>query len=140
MVECGEVESLVFTLSAKVSDGVSNAEAAETAGSSNGEEEEEEEEEDDDDDDEAGGVLLHHPPAPEFTNPALIRESVNPGARQAGMQRARNREMVRQAGRRMVAFGIEGGGAHVRRVEAVQKGKVVESSFAKGEWGVRLKS
>ncbi|KAI4130956.1 MAG: hypothetical protein LQ338_001467 [Usnochroma carphineum] len=71
-------------------------------------------------------------------------------AGRCGMQRARHRELVRQAGRRGVAFGFfvggerEGNGGNAgegkekwRRVEAVQGGRVVESSFAKGEWGVR---
>ena len=66
----------------------------------------------------------------------------------AGMQRAKQREMVRRCARRMVVFGIgntsedtegahqEGGG---RELEAVQNNRVVEASFAKGEWGIRWK-
>ena len=72
-----------------------------------------------------------------------------------GMKVAKQREQVRQAARRGVVFGfvIEGEsdskvgrdgeeGARVgkegrRKVEAVQNGRVVEASFAKGEWGVR---
>lgn len=63
-------------------------------------------------------------------------------------RRAVEREKVRQAARRGVVFGFvigearggEGGGQEgreCRRVEAVQGGRVVEASFAKGEWGVR---
>lgn len=75
---------------------------------------------------------------------------------QLGRRRAADREKVRQAARRGVVFGFavgdagggEGEGRLVgsssgeevrqcRRVEAVQGGRVVEASFAKGEWGVR---
>lgn len=63
-------------------------------------------------------------------------------ARGKGMRKAREREMVRRAGRRGVVFGflVEGedkGEKRRRMVDAVQGGRVVESSFAKGEWGVR---
>lgn len=73
--------------------------------------------------------------------------------RRMGQQRAEEREMVRQAARRGVAFGFSVRGEYVERrcdsvlddmaggelkkCEAVQNGKVVEASFAKGEWGVR---
>ena len=70
-----------------------------------------------------------------------------------GMRRAREREMVRQAGRRIVVFGVPGeasedaggreradGDGERLAVEAVQEGRVVEASFAKGEWGVRWKT
>ncbi|KAI9710240.1 MAG: hypothetical protein M1820_002733 [Bogoriella megaspora] len=53
---------------------------------------------------------------------------------QAGLNAAAERERVRQAGRRLVARGWEG-----RRFECVQDGKIVESSFAKGEWALRLR-
>ena len=65
---------------------------------------------------------------------------------EAGLLRAKQRELVRQAARRGVVFGFvvgdgdgEGEGIEKvrRKVEAVQNGRVVESSFAKGEWGVR---
>lgn len=57
---------------------------------------------------------------------------------QLGRRRAEEREKVRQAARRGVVFGFGvGGGEERRRVEAVQGGRVVEASFAKGEWGVR---
>lgn len=63
-----------------------------------------------------------------------------------GQRRADEREMVRKAARRGVAFGfvavgeegVRGGDKGERRkCEAVMKGAVVEASFAKGEWGVR---
>lgn len=64
-----------------------------------------------------------------------------------GQRRADEREMVRKAARRGVAFGflvgageegVRGGEKGERRkCEAVMKGAVVEASFAKGEWGVR---
>ncbi|MCJ1389699.1 hypothetical protein MMC18_002556, partial [Xylographa bjoerkii] len=74
-------------------------------------------------------------------------------ARRAGQQRAEERELVRQAARRGVAFGfiVRNGTDDIqsragqkppaseerRKCEAVQGGRVVEASFAKGEWGVR---
>ena len=84
--------------------------------------------------------------------------------RRAGQEKADQRELVRQAGRRGVAFGFwdprrslgsKGSGDKGsrfeketgrkgeeedarRKVEIVQRGKVLEGSFAKGEWGVRL--
>ncbi|MCJ1309306.1 hypothetical protein MMC25_002965 [Agyrium rufum] len=88
--------------------------------------------------------------------------------RREGQDRAKERELVRQAGRRGVAFGFvvdrtkgtmssvvllnkglakedmdDGSGGQEqdntqrRKVEIVQGGRVVEGSFAKGEWGVR---
>ena len=65
--------------------------------------------------------------APHVTNPW-----------ERGMQKAKEREMVRRAARRGVAFGFEmEEGGRRRSVEAVQGGRVLESSFAKGDWGVR---
>ena len=102
---------------------------------------------DDDDDEEGGGVPL---PLPQLQPPSqqatlISTDTTTLGAREQGMRRARQREMVRQAARRGVAFGFllrpggvaEEGSIRRRRVEAVQGGRVVESSFAKGEWGVR---
>ena len=79
-----------------------------------------------------------------------------------GMQKAREREMVRQAARRLVVFGVQnqvssavadGEGDRDTKadradsndeasmqLEAVQGERVVEPSFAKGEWGVRWKT
>ncbi|CAI6340058.1 unnamed protein product [Periconia digitata] len=60
--------------------------------------------------------------------------------RREGQRRADEREMVRRAARRLVAFGsaaADGEGEERRKCEAVMKGVVVEASFAKGEWGIR---
>jgi hypothetical protein len=58
--------------------------------------------------------------------------------RREGQRRAEEREMVRKAARRGCAFGFAVVGEEgKRKCEAVMKGNVVESSFAKGEWGVR---
>ncbi|KAK3937802.1 hypothetical protein QBC46DRAFT_442663 [Diplogelasinospora grovesii] len=70
--------------------------------------------------------------------------------REEGQRRALEREMVRGAARRGVIFGfllpgghadkgdgIQGKGENRRKCEAVMQGKVVEPSFAKGDWGVR---
>ncbi|PVI06103.1 hypothetical protein DM02DRAFT_34525 [Periconia macrospinosa] len=64
--------------------------------------------------------------------------------RREGQRRADEREMVRRAARRLVAFGTSAGAPGVaagdgekRKCEAVMKGVVVEASFAKGEWGIR---
>lgn len=56
--------------------------------------------------------------------------------RKEGMRRARHREMVRCAARRGVVFGFGSGDAK-RKCEAVMLGKVVEPSFAKGDWSIR---
>ncbi|KAH7060429.1 hypothetical protein B0J12DRAFT_708283 [Macrophomina phaseolina] len=63
--------------------------------------------------------------------------------REQGQKRAQEREMVRCAARRGVAFGFVVKQADDdqtearRKCEAVMQGKVVEASFAKGDWGVR---
>jgi hypothetical protein len=59
--------------------------------------------------------------------------------RREGQRRADEREMVKRAARRCVAFGVAGGeeDGERRKCEAVMKGVVVEASFAKGEWGIR---
>jgi len=62
--------------------------------------------------------------------------------RKEGLQRTHEREIVRCAARRGIAFGFvvqgedEGEREH-RKCEAVMQGKVVESSFAKGDWSIR---
>lgn len=56
--------------------------------------------------------------------------------RREGLRRARHREMVRCAARRGVVFGF-GFGEENRKCEAVMLGKVVEPSFAKGDWSIR---
>lgn len=61
--------------------------------------------------------------------------------RREGMRRVRQREMVRCAARRGVVFGFaigqDKGTTETRKCEAVMLGKVVEPSFAKGNWSVR---
>jgi hypothetical protein len=58
--------------------------------------------------------------------------------RREGQRRADEREMVRKAARRGCAFGFTvEGEEEKRKCEAVMKGTVVESSFAKGEWAIR---
>ena len=72
--------------------------------------------------------------------PAAEERGREEGPARQGLRKAREREMVRQAGRRGVAFGFEveeGESRERKMVDAVQDGKMVESSFAKGEWGVR---
>lgn len=57
-----------------------------------------------------------------------------------GQQKAHEREMVRCAARRGIAFGFvlgSGEQGERRKCEAVMQGKVVESSFAKGDWSIR---
>ncbi|KAI0141188.1 hypothetical protein F4776DRAFT_553658 [Hypoxylon sp. NC0597] len=69
----------------------------------------------------------------------------NARRRLEGQRKAQQREMVRSAARRGVVFGFavsvggdgDGGGTQSRKCEAVMQGKVVEPSFAKGDWGVR---
>ncbi|KAI0852596.1 hypothetical protein F5Y00DRAFT_273167 [Daldinia vernicosa] len=58
----------------------------------------------------------------------------NAKRRLQGQRRAQQREMVRNAARRGVVFGFA---AAPRKCEAVMRGKVVEPSFAKGDWGIR---
>ncbi|KZL64095.1 hypothetical protein CI238_04497 [Colletotrichum incanum] len=58
--------------------------------------------------------------------------------RAEGQRKAHEREMVRCAARRGVVFGFLVDGREERRkCEAVMQGKVVEPSFAKGDWAVR---
>ena len=130
VVQCSEVEGRVFggkTHNEKdqpAEDGLSD-------GFSDGDE-------DDDDDDHDGGVsLTGYIPLPSTSASApKIKSQAGLTPQQLGRQRAANREKVRQAARRGVVFGFPFQG-HRRRAEAVQNGRVVEASFAKGEWGVR---
>lgn len=138
IVRCEDVERAVFTKT-RTDDGVSgggvellNADGLGEDGQSDAGEEAE-------DDDGCGGVRLPsimEPPAASTTMKPTSEDRRNKTARELGMQKAKEREMVRRAARRGVAFGFETKEGK-RRVEAVQWGRVVESSFAKGEWGVR---
>ncbi|OCF35636.1 hypothetical protein I316_02691 [Kwoniella heveanensis BCC8398] len=61
----------------------------------------------------------------------------------ARLEPAEQREEARRAARRLIAFGFRSQGVmdEQREVEAVQEngGRIVETSFAKGEWGLRWK-
>lgn len=59
--------------------------------------------------------------------------------RRQGQRKVKQREMVKCAARRGVVFGfvVEGEGEERRKCEAVMNAKVVEPSFAKGNWAVR---
>jgi hypothetical protein len=60
------------------------------------------------------------------------------GKRMEGQKIADEKEAVKRAARRLCIFGVEGEGGQGRRMcEAVMQGKIVEPSFAKGDWGVR---
>lgn len=60
---------------------------------------------------------------------------------QEGQRRAERREMVRRAARRGVVFGFRTESIpDGRKCEALQKGRVVEPSFAKGDFAVRWRS
>ena len=58
---------------------------------------------------------------------------------QVGQQRAAQREMVRRAARRGVIFGLDQGSSG-RKCEVVQHGRVVEPSFAKGDFIIRWRT
>ncbi|KAF2481145.1 hypothetical protein BDY17DRAFT_183339 [Neohortaea acidophila] len=77
------------------------------------------------DDTEDGGVRLDQPAA---THP-----------QREGQERANVREVIRGAARRAVVFGLPSSSDNEtrRKCEAVVDGKVVEPSFAKGDWGIR---
>ncbi|KAL8700869.1 MAG: hypothetical protein Q9201_005215 [Fulgogasparrea decipioides] len=127
IVNCSEVETLVFARSQDSEDAEAGATAREEGESSCDDSSSE--------DDDGGGALL---PATNVIHGSNKLERVDErDPRKKGMQKARQREMVRQAARRGVAFGFSVDGEERRFVEAVQRGRVVESSFAKGEWGVR---
>lgn len=140
IVKCEDVQRAVFTKTG-TDDGASGDEV-DLLGAGRQEEGDHSDsgEEAEDNDDDGGGVRL-----PSNMEPAAYSTSIKPESkdrrhktlREWGMQKAREREMVRRAARRGVAFGFEMEEGKRKRVEAVQRGRVVESSFAKGEWGVR---
>lgn len=82
-------------------------------------------------DEEEGGVQLESVKGEE-------RKTQPASAHRQGMEKAAFRERVRRAGRRTVAFGAPEGCHEGLRFECVQHGKPTESSFAKGEWAVRV--
>lgn len=97
---------------------------------------------DEEEDVEGGGVRIPNSSDPPLatTNVLKARDEFHLSPQAYGLKVAKQREQVRQAARRGVAFGFPVGlGQERKRVEAVQYGRVVEASFAKGEWGVRWK-
>ena len=135
VVECGEVEREVF--GGGGGDGGGGGGGRGDGGVEGGVEVD-----DDDEDDEGGGVAL---PSASTSTSTKSTDAITAKlhvrgegltSQQLGVQKAKEREMVRQAGRRGVAFGFEVEGGR-RKVDCVKGGRVVESSFAKGEWGVR---
>lgn len=136
-MKCEEVERAIFTKT-RTDDGIGGEEVElSNADGLGGDGYSDVEEEAGDD----GGVRLPsdmEPPAASTTTTKPKSDKVAQGTlREWGMQKAKEREMVRRAARRGVAFGFEMEEGGRRSVEAVQWGRVVESSFAKGEWGVR---
>ena len=139
MVKCEDVERAVFSMSRRYTE-----EEDERIGSldADGQREDEQSDDGEEAEDEDGGVRLSchmdHRPAATTTMKPELEKGRQRTPRGWGMQKAKEREMVRRAARRGVAFGFEiEEGRRRRRVEAVQGGRVVESSLAKGEWGVR---
>ena len=146
VVLCGDVEAQVFAHTGSDATEASSFDNQDPEGLENDDNASSTDEESD------GGVAVHF----EGATVPKTRSSVELTPQQLGRLRAANREKVRQAARRGVAFGFAVDGAHPessgkgdstrdgndagprrQKVEAVQGGKVVESSFAKGEWGVR---
>ncbi|KAG6999540.1 hypothetical protein G7Y79_00034g069630 [Physcia stellaris] len=149
VVDCAEVERKVFGALAKSGeldvrehDALESGEACSSGQTS--------------DDDDDGGVPLDGYPLPGVSSERNREVIDNLTPQQLGRQRAANREKVRQAARRGAVFGFhtrstealtqsqsrkdhEGGDIRRKRVEAIQSGRVVEASFAKGPWGVRWK-
>ena len=145
IVRCEEVERLVFPLTRRGTDGEAESQSIAPLDASGEEEEEEDEEEIESGDEEGteaedGGVRLPSdmapPPAATNSEPKSVQMPYQT-PRERGMQKAKERELVRRAARRGAAFGFDTPEGKRRSVEAVQRGRVVESSFAKGEWGVR---
>lgn len=139
-MKCEEVEREVFTMTRRgIEQGDESRGPLGADGQGEGGQSDVEQESGDDD----GGVSVRLPSNTE--PPAATTTTMRPKSekrphkalRDWGMQKAKEREMVRQAARRGVAFGFEMEDGKRRNVEAVQRGRVVESSFAKGEWGVR---
>ena len=145
VVKCEEVEKMVFGRTRTEGGAYGEDEELSSGAGGLGDDGQSDVEEEAEEDD--GGVRL----LPEMESPVAtaITTSKKPDSenklqksgREWGMQKAKEREMVRRAARRGVAFGFleETGEGKRRMVEAVQGGRVVESSFAKGEWGVRWK-
>jgi hypothetical protein len=54
-----------------------------------------------------------------------------------GQRVAEEKELVKRAARRGCVFGFAVRDGEVKMCEAIMNGKVVEPSFAKGDWGIR---
>ena len=157
VVRCDEVEARVFGHPARASSVHPSKGSRDSGGE--GESDTAFSDQTSDDDDEDGGVSLGEymaPTAPSKTQ-LVVPENLTP--QQLGRHRAANREKVRQAARRGTIFGFlahaleptdaslispqtkdsNSDGPRRRKVEAVQGGRIVEASFAKGPWGVRWK-
>lgn len=156
VVMCGVVEAMGF------GDGTGDEEGRGEA-TGKGEEMEEAGEVDEELSDDGGVDLPRSPPLPALKITGNETRTDETDSRRAGLQRAHYREKVRQAARRGCAFGflvgddiktagedeagqvagekkgkvVKGEGRRMRKVEAVQGSRVVEASFAKGEFGVR---
>ena len=156
VVACGEVEARVFGNLAQASGLNPSKDSKEFGGEGQSDTAFSDQSSDEDD---AGGVSLGEsmaPTAPFKNKPANLENST---PQQLGRQRAANREKVRQAARRGTIFGFlvqaleptdtsllsqqpkdpDSDRLRRRKVEAVQGGRIVEASFAKGPWGVRWK-
>ena len=135
VVDCADVEQKIFGVVAQSNEEAPSDDIQTT----------------DDDDDGGVPILGHLGPITPIRKQTRTKEDLT--SQQLGRQRAANREKVRQAARRGTVFGFRVFGAHgmdtslrqsseidqLRKVEAVQGGRVVEASFAKGPWGVRWK-
>ena len=147
IVLCGEVEHEVFGKPMQTGDYRALDDNKETDPSSSLSSE---------DDDDDGGVAVGNSGIPMSPTGPQQNTANDMTPQQLGRLRAANREKVRQAARRGAVFGftVKAGGAEdnaerrslldiamplQRKVEAVQGGRIVEASFAKGEWGVRWK-
>ena len=139
-MKCEEVERVVFPMTRRCAEegdgGIASLDVADQG-------EEGQSSEGDEPEDEDGGVRLpcqmSHPTATTTSLRPKMENASQSTPQERGMQKAKEREMVRRAARRGVAFGFEIERGRKRGVEAVQGARVVESSFAKGEWGVRWK-
>lgn len=137
-MKCEEVERVVFTMTRQ---GIEEGDESKGPLDTDRQEEDGQSDVGKESGDDGGGVRLPSNMEP----PGATTTTIKPKAekrphktpRDWGMQKAKEREMVRRAARRGVAFGFEVEEGKRRGVEAVQWGRVVESSFAKGEWGVR---
>ncbi|KAL2040310.1 hypothetical protein N7G274_006753 [Stereocaulon virgatum] len=135
VVGCREVEGEVFGRE----DGqrVSGGDGVDEGGGRGPGEGDSDDDDDEDEDDEGGGVPLPSSSSSSETTGQSTENEAPLSSQQLGLKRARQREMVRQAARRGVAFGFDVDGVGRRNVDCVQGGRVVDSSFAKGDWGVR---